>query len=285
MIVTIMSCQKNVERQNAIRKTWAQDIHSPHKYFFFVGGHHKDEIIGDTIYLNCPDNYRWLPLKQFKGISFVRDIFNPDKTFNCDDDTYVVWDRLKNYKEIDYTGYPVSSYDGSYSYAHGGAGFFLSRKAMNNLSIFKDTNVVKNHIWADSLVGLIMHLTGIPFIGDDNFFMGKYNQGKKIMVFDEKNNFIETKGEGTPAAFPNKFNKLITSHFIKPEQFNLIYNHFKYGEKNIDNQYIRNYDFGNVRFFENNGLWYFQYQENEIGPYESINAVEEGLIQWMNIIK
>lgn len=273
MIITIMSCKKNISRQKAIRETWLKDLKPPHQAFFFVGDSLEDKLEEDTIHLKCPDDYRSLPIKQFKCLEFINNNFDYDYTFNCDDDTYVVIDRLLNNNFKDYVGYPSVSYDGSYRYAYGGSGFILSKNAISKMMIFKDSKIVYTHPWADSLFGLLATILKIDFTQDLKFNMGKYNNGIKQLII--KNDGIEFKGEGTPIAIPNKTNNLITSHFINEENFYKIYNHF-YGEEKIENKYIIKSEFTGIDFIfkEIEGKWYYEFNNTKEGPFEYLEYAE-----------
>lgn len=117
-----MSCVKNTHRRESIRKTWGKQ--SSVEISFFVGGQSTD-----TVCLPCGDFYGDCAEKQLLMIDYCQ---NYDYAFFCDDDTYVVVDRLLScgFENHDYMG---SGYQTKGSYAHGGSGYFLSQKAMRSI--------------------------------------------------------------------------------------------------------------------------------------------------------
>ena len=119
--IAIMSCVKNAERREAVRRTWVKDIPFGIDYFFFVG--HVG--VSDAISLPCGDAYEDCAFKQIEMIKFVKDY---DYVFFCDDDTYVVIDRLMlcGFEAHDYMGCPCMLYEECVA-AHGGAGFWMSK--------------------------------------------------------------------------------------------------------------------------------------------------------------
>ena len=251
-----MTCLKNKDKQKAIRDTWIKKIPPNVQYYFFMGNDGPDRIEEDVIYLNCLDDYKSLPVKQFKCLTFLLDKFpDLDFTFNCDDDTYVVPERLVGCNPTDYMGYPTIAWDRNYRYAYGGAGFFLSNTAIKNLLLFKDMDIINSYPWADSLIGLLMHMTKVPFTEDYRFNMGKYNNGLKQIC---QSGQTIGDGQGTPVALPTKENNLITSHFIDIETFYKIYDHF-YGEGIIQNKYLIKSEYTSIHYtiFEKHGEWYY----------------------------
>ncbi len=63
--ILIVSCQKNVTRQDRIRATWAKDLEALGIPYFFVVGRPgcESQIIGDTLYLDVMDSYEFLASK------------------------------------------------------------------------------------------------------------------------------------------------------------------------------------------------------------------------------
>ena len=151
LLIAIKSCQRDSDSgfHKAIRETWGHSLPSNVNVRFFMGSEGAD-IIGDETHLSCPDDYRSLPLKT-KAIAkwcFAHDV---EKTFLCDNDTYVIVADLLKYpwEDVDYAGrfsfWPRgaklgttfryfdgqnTTHDPCHAWASGGYGYFLSKKTM-----------------------------------------------------------------------------------------------------------------------------------------------------------
>lgn len=116
-IVAIISCWDHRDREQAQQRTWAT-----HHSLWFTGP-----------MLNVPDDYSHLP---FKVQAACRWLLRAGYThcWKADTDTYCSLDRLfsSGYEKHDYIGYELEGKLGRY--ASGGAGYWLSRRAMEVLS-------------------------------------------------------------------------------------------------------------------------------------------------------
>ncbi len=264
LIVTVIACQKNLDRLEAIRRTWGKE-----NVVFLIGGSDKDLLIDDILYLDIPDDYLHTPQKQIKGIQYLSKLC--DYTFNCDDDTYVDVNKLENceYENYDYMGAESENYDGSFKFAYGGSGFFLSHKAMYILSKLDYSKMASTFVLpplTDVAIGHIMHLFGIKLKDDKRFYKGKYI-GDKKEVFFENNEHIVKGGNGLPVVYPTNKNKLITTHFVTTEMFEKIYK----GE--IENKYKIMINDREFEIEERDGEWW----SGELGPFDFPQDIEMNL--------
>jgi len=134
IFVAICSCnkEKNVKLRDACRKTWLSDIPTNIEYKFFVGsGYDNIDENADVINLNVDDDYWGLPGKVAAIYKWVEDNIDYDYVFKCDDDTYVVLERLVELtiNNHDFIGNEFL-YDEKKKFASGGAGYFISKKIM-----------------------------------------------------------------------------------------------------------------------------------------------------------
>jgi hypothetical protein len=139
LLIAVSSCKRDVENgaNRAMRETWLKGT----DYMFFIGG----------VSCPCPDDYEHLPCKTKFSCQYALDE-GYDYKFQCFTDTYAVPERFP--KTIpDYAGYVLRA---EFPYCSGGAGYFLSRKAME--FIVKE----EPNDWAeDRWVGRILHEHGI----------------------------------------------------------------------------------------------------------------------------
>lgn len=258
MIIAVMSAGPYKERRDACRNTWVRDF--PGDVLFFVG----EGAAGDCIELPCPDDYPGLYIKQFQIIERLR---HEDYVFFCDDDTYVVVDRLLRcgYEQHDYQGCAYRLGDQGKVMAYGGAGFFLSHRAMEEaVAIGLDHPDLTKTTCADETIGYMMDMAGIPLHGDPRFNFGRYNGQSKFC------NLV-----------PNKWNQYITTHYVPPYGMPVIYEHFHNGADLVQNAYWLSDDNIRGRFVEIRGKWFFQEVSIRggeispaIGPYDFAHEAE-----------
>lgn len=132
IIVGICSCQKNNEKRVTVRETWLSNSATNVYPFFLVGkGSNVDQEF-DTIEVDYPDGYYDLPGKVTEFLRHVYNHFEFDWVFKCDDDTYVVQDRLNQLvnPNASIIGNNFLTTRGSPS---GGAGYFLRKDIVKAL--------------------------------------------------------------------------------------------------------------------------------------------------------
>lgn len=160
LIIAVKSCQRDLERGDhvAIRRTWGADAKAAGiDVRFFVGSKNLSQIpfrpLGDEVGLDCDDTYKGLPFKTRAICQWARGKLL-SHIFLCDTDTYVYVKYLLTsgfekydfmgqmlhplnkpfpYRTIDLDGAP-EVHDPCYTWASGGLGYFLSRRAAVDVS-------------------------------------------------------------------------------------------------------------------------------------------------------
>jgi hypothetical protein len=129
-LIAVMTCHRNQIGVAAQRETWANNC--PLKFFYGVGN--RPYSSEDEIFLPVPDTYRGLVEKVKASITWARSQ-GYTHFFKCDDDVYLRPERLltSGYEAFDYLGSYIKerSSDYPHGYMHGGAGYWLSSKAMD----------------------------------------------------------------------------------------------------------------------------------------------------------
>ncbi|NBR32144.1 MAG: hypothetical protein EBS87_07965 [Sphingomonadaceae bacterium] len=125
VVVAICSHGGGRERREAVRRTWLSRQVKGVSYFFFVG--RGADIAGekDVVVLDVDDGYGSLPLKVREALAYALKRYDADWLFKCDDDTYVVLDRLSSVPRPRYDLIGDESVDARGA-PSGGAGYFLS---------------------------------------------------------------------------------------------------------------------------------------------------------------
>jgi hypothetical protein len=149
MHIAVKSCEAHWDRVYAQRGTWAWDYHE--LYFPLTG-----KMLG------VPDDYGHLPHKT----KAICNYFFGDYLFLCDTDTYVHAERLISglTEPHDYVGHALEI--NGIPYASGGAGYWLSRKAMDIIA----REAVPDHFpYEDYMVGATLYEHRIPLHHDPRY--------------------------------------------------------------------------------------------------------------------
>lgn len=130
--MAICSARQMKARRDAVRETWMSKCSDHIECLFFVGGGDPLPDEPDTIVLPSPDGYHELPQKVFDFFKFSCEHRDYDWLFKCDDDTYVMLERLPQLTELgaEIVGNRHLRERGSPS---GGAGYLLSRTLVERL--------------------------------------------------------------------------------------------------------------------------------------------------------
>ena len=127
ILIGICSCHHYPEKRMAIRETWLTKVPKEMTATFFVGNG-SEVTEQDIIKLLVRDDYDGLPQKVKAFFQYCLMHFEFEYLFKCDDDTYLLGERLcdllKDNPEF------VGSMDWWPSHADGGAGYLLSRHAV-----------------------------------------------------------------------------------------------------------------------------------------------------------
>jgi hypothetical protein len=179
--VGIISCEKNVEKINAIRNTWARDLEKYQIPYYIVIGNPSIstcKLEGDILYVPCSDNYESLPKKVFYLYKYILDNTPYDYVYKIDDDCFLNIENLYStyFWKYNYFGRIVATeptdlnrtwhfgkcsdhklndvpYERDYigSWCGGGFGYFLSRNALACISHMED--FVKTDLYEDKAIG------------------------------------------------------------------------------------------------------------------------------------
>jgi hypothetical protein len=197
LIIVILSCEKCIDRRNAIRETWLKncDIEA----YFLIGRPGKPaELLGDTIYVDCEDTYIAHTYKMIAFYEYAHKYLDFDYIFKCDDDTYVDIETLLKlpYDQYHYLGFLRYSFSEQndkfgkwrkYHYkavephrrtpylgkvigpwAFGGSGYFLSNDAIKCI-INDDKQLMKDELFEDKMIGDMMIRHGI--VAENTFLL------------------------------------------------------------------------------------------------------------------
>ena len=133
-LIGVLSCVNTLARRNLCRRTWLPRAKAAGMDVVFVlkspwSDDGQTMRLGDRLYLPVPDDYPSLPQKTRAFCQWALTIPDWTAVFKCDDDTYVAAARLAEYDMhgADYVG---AEWRPGARYGSGGAGYFLSRRAV-----------------------------------------------------------------------------------------------------------------------------------------------------------
>jgi hypothetical protein len=184
VLIGICSCHQNAAKQAAVRKTWFMRLPPGVSAVFFIGAGNVS-FERDVISLRAPDDYNGLPQKVRAFFRYALAHFEFDYLFKCDDDTYVLPERLFGLLKLK-PGF-VGSLDWWPSHADGGAGYLLSREAVRFVADEPYPKAGPEDVW----VTRTLRSAGIEF------------QGSPLLKYDYRE-------------FPEAHNRLITAHHCSP---------------------------------------------------------------------
>ena len=132
-LIAVVTCHKYAERADAVRRTWARDVHaSGADVRFFYGvpeGTENAPLPDDSVMLPVDDGYTALALKVKMMLAWAL-AQGYDRIFKCDDDAYIIPARLLSMgSTFDYVG-NFRAPNGEYPYPYAsGFCYMLSARA------------------------------------------------------------------------------------------------------------------------------------------------------------
>lgn len=197
-IILIITCAKNINKINILRKLWVHHLKSLGITCLFVIGNNctrPTKIIDDVLLVNASDFYEGLPEKIFRAYQFLYENFQFNYIFKIDDDvvlnplnlikTKLEGDYIGIKKKIDKSfnrywhkgkchnsslnniGYPINRIYLDTYHAKGESGYFLSKKAIQ--SILKYEKYIITDLYEDKVFGDILRKDGIILTESNNY--------------------------------------------------------------------------------------------------------------------
>ncbi len=164
-LIAVTTSEKFLDRRKRC-KAWIKP--SKADIFFVVGRPGKAKREGDTLYVPCGDGYYDLVSKTYNICKFVLENYEFDYLFKCDDDSYVIIDRLLQVNsDASYLGTGTFCPHKKVFYAEGGAGYRLKKDAIQCIVDKIDLN--NENKFEDSLVGQTLRDNGFKLEDDKRF--------------------------------------------------------------------------------------------------------------------
>ena len=153
LIICVFACDKIEKYRQEIRNinaTWGKMCVDNVKLLFFIGEDKTDEFSGEN-YINLPnvkDDYESASYKQFLGLKYIYENYEPEFVHCCGTDTFINIPKLVCYihqykKEeclyIGGHGCHRQIGDKLYYYHSGGPGFVITHSCLGKLYPFLDT--------------------------------------------------------------------------------------------------------------------------------------------------
>ena len=199
-IVVVFSCKPYLDtRIPALREGWLSLLKRLGIPYVFVIGDGDGRQEGDIVHLDAPDDYEGLPQKTLAAVQWVRDNTSHAHMIKIDDDCFLnapLFFKSLSYRKFDYYGRKLTRVPGQMdrawhqaksasergqheidrspepsSYADGGSGYTLSRRAMDALLQAAQSpqgqRLIAASFMEDKLVGDLLALRGIAVADED----------------------------------------------------------------------------------------------------------------------
>lgn len=200
-IVTVFSCKPHLEtRIPALREGWLQLLKGLGVPYIVIVGDGDGRQHGDVVYLDAPDTYEGLPQKTLAAIEWVYRTTDFAHMVKIDDDCFLnapLFFQSLAYRKFDYYGRKLTRSVGQLNrvwhqqkstssrgqmeldkspepstYADGGSGYSLSRRAMKEALATAQTaagqHLIQISFMEDKLLGDLLALRGI-FVADEDY--------------------------------------------------------------------------------------------------------------------
>lgn len=190
LVVMIVACAKNVDRIEKIRASWIGDLERVGITYYFVIGRpgRPAQVVGDILYLDCPDTYEGLPRKTLAILEHVAGSAF-DYVLKIDDDVVLNVDAIWatgfyhhayfggvmagqwgiqpewHFGKCDDAELNATPYAGEFrgAWYAGGCGYFLSRRAAR--AACEAPDIFEGELYEDKAVGDALRKAGI-LVGD-----------------------------------------------------------------------------------------------------------------------
>jgi hypothetical protein len=164
--VGVVTCAQNWNRRVTCSRTWVPRVRAhAGTQLVFVNGEPDLErpyrLDHDTLICRCGDDYDSLTRKTQLLARWMLDDTTCDYLFKCDDDTYV---HSSNFAEFEPNGHDYIGCHAGGSYASGGGGYFLSRRAAELVAEAELDDTAE-----DRAVGNLLGRHGIELRADRRF--------------------------------------------------------------------------------------------------------------------
>ncbi len=188
LVFLIISCRRNRDKQDAIRKTWINDLSTGNFEFCFVEGDPSAEsarLDGDRLFVPAPDTYEYLSHKVWHAFKAAAELFDAAYFFKIDDDCVCNVEKFMEceYERFDYIGSDIVlgkktfidwhynavfnrqlsalkfGIDPDQNWFDGQGGYIVSRAAVDK--IIASDIIDFQHMLEDYAVGSCLKATGI----------------------------------------------------------------------------------------------------------------------------
>jgi len=186
IIICIKSCKRDQYNgyNDNVRNTWLRDLRGAN--YCFVLGNGATRLHPDELILDCPDTYVGLPWKTKALCKYIVEQ-EYDFALLLDTDTFLIPDRFisSGFDRFDYYGYfngeigkPKVIYWCLYSWASGGSGYTLSKRAAQlvseadptNLSMCPETRIPSEDLFVGQVLGPFIQRQELTAAHDSRFY-------------------------------------------------------------------------------------------------------------------
>lgn len=217
IIICILTCNKNINRLEVIKKYWVNELYKYDiEFYFIISSKNIDDtyIDGNILYVKLDETYENLPKKMFCAYEYLYNNKTFEYIYKIDDDCVLNIDNMLsfNYQNYDYIGHDaghdgfnrtwhynkcdnpslnITPYNKPYlgQWCAGGCGYYLSKKSVS--IIVKNKNFIFDELYEDKAFGDILRLNNIKPHFEINREQNKQCDNYKVCKFNNKYHDID----------------------------------------------------------------------------------------------
>ena len=130
VLVAVLSCHKNKDKQDACRNTWCSCLPEGVDYKIYVGNGPAGYASNDVVQVQYADDYQSVPGKQLEFYKWALNNLSFEWLFQVDDDTYAAPDRILDLLDPEYDMIGTLMHE---EILHGGVGYFIHRRLLRRM--------------------------------------------------------------------------------------------------------------------------------------------------------
>lgn len=188
VLVAVLSCHKNKDKQDACRNTWCSCLPEGVDYRIYVGNGPAGYAPNDVVQVQYADDYQSVPGKQLEFYKWALNNLSFEWLLQVDDDTYAAPDRILDLLDPEYDMIGTLMNE---EILHGGVGYFIHRRLLRRMCN------EESELWLS---------------GNGDWQFTKLARKLNARIKNIQMGFMVYKN----SPWPDAKNKVVTTHYVPP---------------------------------------------------------------------